>query len=250
VVTVEPALYVGTVRHRRWLPRTHEFHYSLFMSFLDIDDLDRLLSTSRLTSRNRWNVASFHDADHIGEAGASMRERLSASALLAGAELPAGKIFLLTHLRYAGYLFNPISLYYCFDADGRLARVLADVRNTYGGRRSYWLDPIPDGQHRFRARVAKTLFVSPFMPMDADYEFLLTVPSGKLVAHMNVSCSGDRQFDATLQLERRPWTASGIRRTLLAYPWMTARVIGAIHFEALRLRLKGLREQPAPQGRH
>jgi DUF1365 family protein len=249
-VTVEPGLYVGTIRHRRWLPKAHQFQYSLFMSLLDIDDLDRQMSTSWLTSRNRWNLASFHDADHIGGAGTSLRDRLHASARQAGGELPNGRIFLLTHLRYAGYLFNPISLYYCFDAEERLTRVLADVRNTYGGRRSYWLDPIDDGGRRLRAVAAKTLYVSPFMPMAADYEFVLTIPGRKLIAHMNVSCAGDRQFDATLALERRPWTASGIRRVLLAYPLMTARVIGAIYFEALRLRLKGLREQPAPKGRH
>jgi len=88
------------------------------------------------------------------------------------------------------------------------------------------------------------------MTMDADYEFLLTIPGRTLIAHMNVTSAGDRQFYATLELERRPWTAAGIRRALLAYPLMTAKVIGAIHFEALRLRLKGLREQPAPKGRH
>lgn len=249
-MTAEPALYVGTIRHRRFRPKAHEFQYSLFMSLLDIDDIDRQLSASRLTSRNRWNVASFHDADHIGGAGDSVRERLRASARSAGGDLPDGRIFLLTHLRYAGYLFNPISLYYCFDGQGRLARVLADVRNTYNGRRSYWLDPTDAATHRLRAHATKTLYVSPFMTMDADYEFLLTNPGRTLIAHMNVTSAGERQFDATLELERRPWTAAGIRRALLAYPLMTAKVIGAIHFEALRLRLKGLREQPAPRGRH
>ncbi|HWI19240.1 MAG TPA: DUF1365 domain-containing protein [Vicinamibacterales bacterium] len=249
---MEPGLYTGTIRHRRFTPREHSFTYSLFMALIDIDRIGPQMSVSRLTAMNGFSLAAFHDSDHIGDPSRPLRERVQASAEQAGHTCPEGPIYLLTHLRYAGYVFNPISLYYCCDADGHVKRVLADVRNTYGGRRSYWLTPFDDSHKRFRAFTDKTLYVSPFMTLDAKYEFILTPPAQSLVAHMNVDSlqTGDRIFDATLTLERRAWTAANVRRTLLAYPLMTAKVIGGIHLEALRLRLKGLSEVPAVNGRH
>lgn len=246
-----PAIYQGTVRHRRFAPAKHEFEYALFMSWLDIDTIDEAMRASWLTSRNGWGLATFHDRDHIGDPDRPLRERLSQNAAAAGHDLPGGPVFLLTHLRYAGYVFNPISLYYCFDTGGTLHSVLADVSNTYGGRRSYWLRPGDDDPRRFRSVTAKSMYVSPFMDGEVDYEFVLTPPSGALVTHMNVTRrnGGERLFDATLQLERRPWTASAIRHTLWRYPLMTAKVMGAIHLEAMRLRMKGLKEVPAPEGR-
>jgi len=248
----EPGLYVGTITHRRYAPTAHQFEYALFMSLLDIDRIGESLSVSSFTSVNRWNLASFYDADHIGDPAMPLRDRLRASAAAEGRDLPDGRIYLLTHLRYAGYVFNPISLYYCFDRDDVLRCVLADVRNTYGGRRSYWLDPADQATRRFRAFTDKRLYVSPYMEMEMQYEFLLTPPANALVVHMNVTRrdTGARMFDATLDLARRPWTAAAVRHTLIAYPLMTAKVIGAIHFEALRLRLKGLSQLPAPRGRH
>jgi DUF1365 family protein len=129
-------------------------------------------------------------------------------------------------------------------------RVLADVRNTYGGRHSYWLTPEGQRLGHLRATATKSLYVSPFMAFDVGYEFLLTPPGESLVAHMNVWPDGGVHrtptFDATLTLRRRPWTASSLRATLLRQPLMTAKVIGAIHWEALRLRRKGLPIVPMP----
>ena len=237
-----PALYAGTLRHRRHAPAAHAFQYSLFMALLDIDRIPDAMSVSRLTGYNRRRWAAFHDVDHIGDPARPLRDRVIASARDAGVTLPDGPIHLLTHLRYAGYIFNPISLYYCYDIDGRLRRVLADVRNTYGGRHAYWLTAADGDERRLRARAAKSLYVSPFMAFDVEYEFLLTHPDETLVAHMNVlpADGGGRRaiFDATLRLRRKPWTARSLRRALLRHPFMTAKVIGAIHWEALRLRRK------------
>jgi DUF1365 family protein len=250
-----PGLYVGTIRHRRFTPRPHDFEYRLFMVLLDVDGIEQAMTASRLTSYNHWNWASFHDSDHVGDPSQPLRTRLRASAEAHGLSLPDGPILLLTHLRYAGYIFNPISIFYCLDSGGALRRVLADVRNTYGGRRLYWLQPADPAAHRFRAVADKTLCVSPFMASGVSYEFLLTPPGDAMVAHMNVHrqaprgdavASGERVFDATLSLERRPWTAATIRRALLRFPWMTAKVTAAIHFEALRLYLKGLPVVPRP----
>jgi DUF1365 family protein len=133
--------------------------------------------------------------------------------------------------------------------------VLADVSNTYDGRQQYWLRPQDDAALRFRATAAKSLAVSPFMESQVDYEFVLTTPGPTLVAHMNVvrrpfTRSGrDRLFDATLTLERQPWTAAAMRAALVRFPWMTAKVMAAIHWEALRLRLKGVPVIAFPGGR-
>lgn len=249
MVAPAPGLFVGTLRHRRFTPRPHAFEYSLFMALLDIDHIPETMARSRLTSHNRWNWASFDDRDHLADWSGPLRSRVAHSARAAGETVPEGPIYLLTHLRYAGYVFNPISLFYCHDRDGALRLVLAEVRNTYGGRRDYWLRPTgPAGP--FRSRVAKSLYVSPFMEADLDYEFTLTHPGATVLAHMNVVGSGASSpvLDATLRLAYRPWTASTIRRVLLQWPWMTAKVIAAIHWEALRLRVKGLKAHPFPAG--
>lgn len=249
-MTVAPAVYVGTVRHRRFAPVSHAFDYALFMVLLDVDRIPEAMRVSAFTSYNRWNWATFDERDHVGDPGLPLRERLHHLAVAAGERLPDGPIYLLTHLRYAGYCFNPISLYYCHDRDRTLQLVLADVSNTYGGRRSYWLRPSERRTNRFRAVQAKTMYVSPFMPPDVEYEFILTPPGEQLVAHMHLtprSCPSrhdDRLFDATLTLTRHAWTAASVRTALLRFPWMTAKVIAAIHWEALKLRHKRLPEYP------
>jgi len=253
MVTAVPGLYVGTIRHRRFAPRTHEFQYTLFMALLDVDRIRESMAVSAFTGYNQWNWATFDDTDHLGDPSQPLRERLRASASAAGVTLPDGPIHLLTHLRYAGYVFNPISIFYCHGEDGALRLVLAEVNNTYGGRRNYWLRPADDASHRFRSVATKSLYVSPFMQFGVDYEFVLTPPGQTLVAHMNVvrGVEGqerpDRMFDATLTLRHRPWTARNLRSALLRYPLMTAKVTAAIHWEALKLRLKGLPVMPFPQ---
>jgi len=127
------------------------------------------------------------------------------------------------------------------DAANRVDRVLAEVHNTFGGSHRYWLDASePSTARSFQASAAKSLYVSPFMPVDLDYRFAFTPPAGHATAHMCVTRSGSPLFDATLSLDRRPWTASEIRRQLLRHPAMTMRVITSIHWQALRLWWKGV----------
>ncbi len=242
----EPGIYSGRLRHRRFRPRRHEFTYTLFMAWLDIDRIPELMAQSPWTSYNRFNWASFAERDHFGDPRLSLRERVVQDARAAGVPLAEGPIFLLTHLRYLGYCFNPISFYFCYDPSGHLDTVLAEVNSTFGESRNYWLWP----QNRLASanalhyRCPKTMHVSPFMDMNLDYEFVLTEPADKLVAHMNTLERGAASelsgpfFDATLALERAPWTARNLARVLLLHPWMTAKVIGAIHWQALRLFLK------------
>ena len=237
---MESSLYIGTVRHRRFQPARHEFTFPLFMAMLDIDRIPELMRVSPLSSYNRFNWASFHERDHFGDPAVTLRQRLSADAALNGIGLPDGPIFLLTHLRYLGYVFNPISLFYCYSRAGKLETVLAEVNSTFGESHNYWLSSAnrdPSSQsHVYRCR--KAIHVSPFMPMELDYRFVLTPPDEQLVAHMDTLAGEHGGFDATLQLRREPWSAASLHRALLRFPWMTAKVIWAIHWEALRLYCK------------
>jgi uncharacterized protein len=250
------ALYVGTVRHRRFSPVAHAFTYPLFMVLLDIDRIAESMRVSRVTSYNRWNWASFHDADHFGDPALPLRARLASEAARAGQDLPDGRILLLTHLRYLGYCFNPVSFFYCFDRSAALRLVVAEVHNTFGGAHNYWLKAegrslrIASDRPFFYSSSSKLLEVSPFMPSEMNYRFVLTRPGDRLTVHMDVTVpeaadpslprqGSGRTFDATLALDRRPWSSTEVHRALVRYPVMTAQVIAGIHWQAWRLWWKG-----------
>ncbi len=246
----QAALYSGTLQHSRFRPRQHKFTYSLFMAFLDIDKIPELMAQSPWTSYNRFNWASFDDRDHFGNPQLSLRERVAQDACEQGITLPDGPIFLLTHLRYFGYCFNPISFYFCYERGGQLDTILAEVKNTFGDSHNYWLSPKnrQPGSETLRFQCPKQMHVSPFMDMNLVYDFALTNPGEQLVAHMKTLEDSQPSFDATLILDYEPWTSRALARVLLRHPWMTAKVIGAIHWEALRLFLKRVPifTRPAP----
>jgi len=237
---MESALYVGKLRHRRFTPRPHEFSYPVYMAFLDVDLLPQLMNISPLSSYNKWNLTAYCERDHFGASNASLRARLTADAAAQGLQLPDGQIFLLTHLRYLGYVFNPVSFYYFYDRAQNLAMLMAEVNSTFGERHNYWLTPACERESAAAKRytTAKQMHVSPFMGMDLDYDWIFSPPSTSLVAHMNTLSAGQPFFDATLQLERRPWEARSLHRVLAMYPLITLRVIAAIHWQALKLWLK------------
>jgi DUF1365 family protein len=238
---VTSALYVGRLRHRRFAPKPHDFTYPLFMAYLDIDRLPQLMQISRVSSYNRWNWAAFDERDHFGDPKRPLRERLRQDAARHGLELPDGSVFLLTHLRYLGYNFNPVSFFYCYDSGGTLRMVLAEVNNTFGETYNYWLhdDFRQPGENSFRYRTPKVFHVSPFMEIEnVEYTWTFTEPGDALTVHMQDLENGRMFFDATLMLERRPWNAVELRRVLFRHPFMTAKVITAIHWQALLLFLK------------
>jgi uncharacterized protein len=237
---MESAFYFGTLRHRRFRPVRHEFTYGVFLAFMDVDRIPELTRISRMLSYNRFNWASFNECDHFGDPRIPLRQRLERDASSSGVQLPGGPIFLLTHLRYLGYNFNPVSFFYCYDTHERLQLVLAEVNSTYGETHNYWLSEsnqlAADNAKRYRC--PKLMHVSPFMGMTLDYTFTMTPPDQRLVVHMDTIENGQAFFDATLNLQRKAWTADSLHRAVAAHPWMTAKVIAAIHWEALRLFLK------------
>ena len=219
------------------------------MAFLDIDDLPELMKVSTFSSYNKWNWASFNEKDHFGDVRVALRTRIVEDASRQGVVLPDGKIYLLTHLRYLGYVFNPVSFFYCYDAYGKLQSILSEVNNTFGESHNYWLNETNqvEGRNIRQHRTVKQLHVSPFHAMEMQYDWVFTPPGERLLVHMNTLANGEANFDATLALERRPWTSQELVRTLAAFPFMTARVITGIHWEALHLWLKGIRVYTHPK---
>jgi len=248
-----PAIYVGALRHRRFRPVGHAFTYPVFMVMLDVDRIPEMMQVSHFSSYNRWNWAGYNERDHFGDATLPLRERLERDAAAHGVKLPDGPIYLLTNLRYLGYCFNPVSFYYFYGRSGSLEMTLAEVNNTFGETCNYWLTPECElaiarsgstAARRYETR--KVFHVSPFMDLGHQYTWIFTPPGDRLVAHMSTRAGGGVFFDATLTLARRPWSARELRRILADYPWMTAKVIAAIYWEALRLRLKGVPYIPHP----
>jgi hypothetical protein len=257
------AVYEGTVRHRRLLPHAHTFDYRMAQLYLDLDEVDRVFEQRWLWSSRRPNVARFRREDYLGPTDLPLAEAVRRRVEQATGERPSGPIRLLTHLRYFGYVFNPVSFYYCFAEDGRtLLAIVAEITNMPWRERHAYVLPMTRAQRHGRALqwdFPKSFHVSPFMPMARDYAWRFTTPGADLHVHMDVLHEGNRQFDATLTLQRRPLDAGSLARVLWRYPLMTAQVVGAIHWQALRIWLKrnpihdhpGLADtRPADHGTH
>lgn len=250
---MESALYIGTIRHRRFRPARHEFTYPVFLAMLEIDRIEELMQVSRLSSYQRWNWASYCERDHFGDPQRPLRERLREDAARNGLTLPAGRIFLLTHLRYLGYNFNPVCFYFCLDEAGALQTVLAEVRNTWGETHNYWMsahNQVAATEHAQSFAFDKAFHVSPFLTQDCRYRWTFTVPGESLVIQSNLEEHGEATLDTTLKMQRHPWTAANLRRTLFRYPLVTARTVAAIHWQALLLYFKQVPFVPHPGPGH
>jgi DUF1365 family protein len=239
------AIYEGRVRHRRFTPVENSFQYRLFLVYLDLAELDEVFQGRWLWSTRRLNVAYLRRRDHLGDPAVSIDQAVRDLVEEQLGARPAGPIRLLTHLRYWGHCFNPVSFYYCYDPEGeRVETILAEVSNTPWHERHCYvlgrdLDEGAGKWHRYRFR--KDFHVSPFMDMTVDYDWRFKEPGDTINVHMIDldQGTGERIFDATLGLERRPITAGTLARVLVAYPLMTVKVVTLIHWQALRLWRKG-----------
>jgi len=236
------ALYLGQVRHRRFAPRAHAFVYRLFMVYLDLAELDTVFRGRWLWSTRRWALARFRRSDYLGDPAVPLDQAVRDRVEQETGERPTGPIRLLTHLRYFGLSFNPVSFYYCFDAKGvRVETIVAEVTNTpWNERHVYVLADAHNEGHgdNRRHRLAKRFHVSPFIGMDIRYDWRFTHPGNALNVHMEDHQDGAKLFDATLTLERQTISATSLAAVLVAFPFMTARVLGGIYWQALRLWLK------------
>lgn len=233
------ALYEGWVRHRRLEPVEHSLRTRLFMAYLDLDELPGVLDRSRLWSARRPAPAWFRRADYLGDPRQPLRDAALDEVEARCGVRPDGPVRLLTHVRTFGFLFNPVSFYYCFSGE-RLDAVLAEVSNTPWNERHVYALAREDSTGRvLRARIDKNFHVSPFMGMDAEYDWRVTEPGEDLQVHIESRREGRTQFDATLALERREATPAALRGALVRHPLMPLRVVGGIYAHAVRMKLKG-----------
>ena len=229
------------MRHRRFAPAEHFFNYRLFMMYLDLDELPHLFDPHRLWSPDRFNVAQFRRSDHIGNPHQNLKESARDLVEAHSGHRPDGSVRLLTHLRYFGYRFNPVSFYYCYSADESLEAIIAEINNTpWGEQHAYVLDEAHNEGRDTKKRYSldKAFHISPFMCMEQHYTWHFTSPKDHLSVHMQSHEHGTAIFDATMNLQRTEINCSALTRVLMQYPLITARVTSAIYWQALRLWLK------------
>jgi len=239
---MKSCIYEGQVRHRRFSPRRHEFNYSLYMMYLDLDELPELFDRFWFWSAKHFNLAWFKRADHVGDASKPLKQVVSDMLYEHTGVRTEGPIRLLTHCRYFGFGFNPVSFYYCFSAKGeKVEYIVSEVNNTpWGERDTYVMESrapsVADSSWRFSP--TKKMHVSPFMPMEVGYDWVLSAPADKLSVFMANSRDGARMFTAAMKLKRRPISGWSLASVLMRFPMQTFKIILAIYWEALRLWIK------------
>lgn len=235
------SLLVGRVMHERLSPQRHGFRYRLYMHCLALDELPALAGRLRLLGINRHGPSAFFEADHLAAAPGTLRERVTTVLRDHGITRAIGAIELVTHCRVFGYVFNPVSFFFCYGEDESLAAVIAEVNNTFGESHAYVLTPDEEGM-----TAKKVLHVSPFMTLDGTYRFAFDISPAHLDVRIDLYRRGVPAFVSRLSLDRRPLTDRGLALALVRYPLVTLAVIGRIHWQALRLWWKGAIYYPKP----
>ena len=233
-MTWRSGIYEGWVRHRRFETTPNAFRYRLFMMYLDLAEADDVFADRWLWSSRGPALARYSRGDHFGDPAAPLEACVRDAVAEQLGRRPDGRIGLLTHLRYFGLMFNPISFFFCFDGEtDRLDSLVLEVTNTpWRERHLYVLDA--RGEKK-RHRLAKQMHVSPFLGMDVEYDMVLTPPTDRFVAHMDCRREGQSALDATLSLRRTEITTAALARVLVQYPAMTLQVVAGIYWQALRL---------------
>lgn len=237
-------LYVGRVMHRRLRPKMHQLSYRTFSLLLDLDEIDELDRSLRFFSRGKFNLLSFHDSGHGDGSDVPLRQQVKTHLWKAGIT-SVGRIRLLAMPRLFGFVFNPLSIYFCDRPDGRAAAILYEVNNTFGERHTYVL-PIDGHEEIVRQTVSKAFHVSPFLPMAMSYAFRVKQPAEDVRVGITVSDSSGPVLAAIQRASRRPLTDREILRAVVTHPLMTLKVIAGIGWEALKLLLKGVRVHRHP----
>lgn len=271
-MTDPSALYVGRVMHQRARTFRHRLDYRVYMLLLDLDTVEATLDRLKLLSRSRFGLIGWRDADHGDRSGRPLRDQIEAHLADAGIDIAGGPIRLLTMPRILGYGFNPISVWFCHRPDGQIAALLYEVTNTFNERHTYLVatpDPPPPGGEEgsyairrtdhpkdggggdtgtLRQTAPKRFFVSPFMDMDLTYDFTVRPPGDEVSVTVAVRRGDDPILTARFAGERRPLTDAQLLRAFVTHPLLTWKVMAGIHWEAIRVMLKGAkyRHRPGP----
>jgi DUF1365 family protein len=243
--------------HTRFAPKAHRFVYRLFLFALDLDELDALHRKLRLFSCNRRNLYSFRDEDFLpthepvfngtpahppslNSQVSNLKSRITAHLATQGIDLTGGRVLLVALPRVLGYLFNPVSFYFCYDRTGAPVAALAEVTNTFKEMKPYVLGPGTRTADTFSLRVPKHFYVSPFSDVDVAFDFRLTAPAARLSVQIDDYVGTERTLTSTLTGPRQPLTDGGLAWFTLKYPLLTLRIISLIHWHAFRLWLKNV----------
>jgi len=228
---VRANIYEVTISHARSAPLRHVFRYRTYLWLVDLDHLPRV----------RW-LAGFRARDHLGDPRASIRANLDRFLAARGVDLGGGRVTMLAHARVLGYVFNPLTVYWCHRPDGTLACVVAEVHNTYRQRHAYLLPGV-------RAEVPKQFYVSPFYPVDGRYRMSLPEPDARLALSVRLDRPDGPSFAASVRGRAVPATTRALLGAAARHPWSTAAVSVRIRWQGVRLYLRGLPviPRPAPQ---
>ncbi|PPD56492.1 MAG: chromosome partitioning protein ParA [Methylotenera sp.] len=241
------AIYKGWVAHQRYSPKAHGFRYRVFMMYIDLDELPMLFNKSRFWSLEKVNIAQFKRTDYYGNPAKPLIAEITDLITAATGHAPRGAIRLLTNMRYFGHCFNPVSFYYCFEADGiSLQAIVTHITNTpWGEDYAYVHDFSKEKLVKSTKngvtnvfKLGKDFHVSPFMPMDIEYDWAFKLEGNQLLIHMKNLQNNQQIFNATLALQRQAITESALNWLLIQYPLMTIKVVAAIYWNALILWLK------------
>lgn len=242
------SLMIGPVMHARMKPVVHRFSYEVFSLLLDLDRLDEADQASRLFAINRFNLVSFRESDHGPRDGSSLRQHVDRLLEPTGIDLAGGRVLLLCYPRILGFVFNPLSVYFVYGASGKLAAAIYEVRNTFGEHHTY-VAPVAPGEFGpagLRQERVKQFYVSPFNDLAMSYRFRLRPPTDDVAVRI-LECDRDGPIlAATFHGRRETLTTATLLAALRRYPLLTLKVVAGIHWEALRLWIKGMRLVPRP----
>lgn len=252
-MTPSPGIYIGSVVHRRLRPRHHALRYRAYWLLVELSETGLASPATRLLRYDRAGLFAFHTRDHGDGSATPLATQVRRLLAANGLDADGVRIFLFALPRVLGYVFNPLSIYFCYARDGTLAAVAYEVHNTFGERHTYVI-PAGDGGHGLiRQRCDKEFHVSPFLPMAMRYDFAVVPPAGAVSVGIAGRTSDGPLIATALRAQARPLTDRNLLALFFTHPLMTLKVIGAIHWEALRLWRKGIALQkrpPAPSTSH
>jgi len=238
---MQSCIYKGSVHHVRRRPKRHRLHYRVFSLLIDLDEFQTITATSQLLRVNQAGLFSFWERDHGSGHESGLKAWVLDHLAQAGLETEGVSVRLLCYPRILGYVFNPLSVYYCYDRKDALIATLHEVNNTFGEKHTYVLPATPaQGDSHFQQTSPKNLAVSPFTIMEGRYQFEMEVPSDSIRVHIGLHDEDGSVMSASFAGARHALTDHGLALTFFQYPLMTLKVTAGIHFEALRLWLKGV----------
>lgn len=231
-------IYQGWVSHQRYQPARHDFRYPLAMLMVDIDSLESVFKRSRFWSLERFNLISLYRKDYLGPSELSLREAVSYHIYEQTGEHFDGQVRMLTHPRYLGIIFNPVSFYFCYSNTENLEYVIAEITNTPWNERHAYVLSVNGQDESPVFAFEKRFHISPFMPMNMDYLWRFSLNEANMKIVMQLNQAGKRQFEAISALQAQPLTVTNMRRLPVQYPLQTALVLMRIYWQAFRLWLK------------